>query len=191
MMNAQENKMADRAKVKAKLEAIAKTQGGTVTPVGDELHLAIPEGEGMTIILRFWDSRDTPMCTTNYKAKGKEFTFDRYGVDDSFYFETITKLPQQVQEQRERVKASQARLALTESFDMGPIRLMLSPEALAAIVTKLKEGKTHTYHPSGFGTGYYFSTNPKVRMRFDTAKASAQLEKLVGAKVYVSQFDAD
>jgi len=193
MINATEKKMAkaDRSKVEAKLNAIATKQGGTVTAFHDELRLAIPEGEGMTIILRFFESRGTPMCTTNYKAKGKEFTFDRYGVDDSFYYEGLTKLPKQIDEQRERVKAAQARLALTESFDMGPIRLMLSPETLQAIVTKLKSGKTHTYHPSGFGTGYYFSTNPKIKNRWDTAKASSQLEKLVGARVYVSSYDAD
>lgn len=182
---------ADLAKVKAKLETIATKQGGTVTEIRDELHLAIPEGEGMTIILRFFDSCNQPMCTTNYKAKGKEFTFDRYGVDDSFYYEGLRALPKQIEEQRERVKTSQARLALTESFDMGPVRLMLSPEALQAIVDKLKSGKTHTYHPAGFGTGYYFSTNPKIKRRWDTAKASAALEKLVGARVYVSSYDAD
>lgn len=182
---------ADRAKIKAKLETIAVKQGGSVSETSEGLRLDIPEGEGMTILLRFWGDRANPMCTTNYKAKGKEFTFDRYGVSDSFYYERITSLPKQIEEQRERVKTSQARLALTESFDMGPIRLMLSPEALQAIVDKLKSGKTHTYHPSGFGTGYYFSTNPKIKNRWDSAKASAQLEKLVGARVYVSSYDAD
>ena len=184
--------MVDRAKIKAKLETIAVKQGGTVAEHGnDELHLDIPEGDGMTIVLRFWSNNTNPMCSTLYKAKGKTFTFDRIGVDDSFYYETIRQLPKQVEEQRERVKAAQERLANTESFSLGPVSLMLSPESLQTIVDKLKAGKTHTYHPSGFGTGYYFSTNPKIKNRWDTAKASAQLENLVGAKVYVSQYDAD
>lgn len=184
---------ADRSKVKAKMQAIAAKIGGTFTEVRDDMHLSIPEGEGMTIILRFFPGQDTPICTTNYKAKGKEFTFDRYGVDDSFYYEGLAKLPKQIDEQRERVKAQQARLANTEAFNLGPVSLMLSPEALQAIVTKLKEGKTHSYHPSGFGTGYYFSTNPRNRpSRYETpAKASPELEKLVGKKIYITSFDAD
>ena len=182
---------AVHSKVKAKMQTIATNLGGVLTEVRDELHLAIPEGEGMTIILRFFPNSDVPYCTTNYKAKGKEFTFDRYGVDDSFYYEGLRALPKQIDEQRERVKTSQARLALTESFNMGPVRLMLSPDALKAIVDKLKSGKTHTYHPSGFGTGYYFSTNPKIRNRYDRAMASPELEKLVGKTVYVSSYDAD
>lgn len=183
-----------RDNVKLKLESIAVKQNGSVTERGNDLILSIPEGEGMSIVLTFYSGPDSkPHCSTRYKAKGKEFTFCRRGVDDSFYFEGARKLPKQIAEQRERVQVSQARLALTESFNMGPVNLMLSPDALQKIVDKLKAGQTHSYHPSGFGTGYNFSINSRIRMsRFDTStKASPELEKLVGRTVYLSSFDAD
>ena len=180
-----------REQIKATLEQIAKTHNGHVSQNPGELSLFIREGDGMNIVLLFSDFGETPSCTTQYMAKGKTFSFDRLGVEDSFYFESVEKLPEQITQQRQRVKEAQAHLALTSSFNLGPVTLMLTPQRLQQIVDTIKSGKTHTYMPSGFGTGYYFSTKASIRSRWDRAQASPELVKLVGQPVYVSQFDAD
>ena len=180
-----------REQIKAALEQIAKTENGVLSEFSDELRLFIREGEGMNIVLKFYPSYAEPSCETQYMAKGKTFTFDRLGVEASFYFEGVDKLPAEVTKQRQRVKEAQARLASTAEFNLGPVRLMLSPERLQQIVDTIKAGKTHTYMPSGFGTGYYFSIRSNIRNRFDRAQASPELVKLVGQQVYVSSFDAD
>ena len=179
-----------REQIKAILKKVAQAQNGAMTEDSDKLRLSIPEGDGMEIIISFYSDADVG-CETVYSAKGKRFTFDRLGVEASFYFESVEKLPEQIAEQRELVKQAQTRLANTSSFNLGPVTLMLTPERLQQIVDTIKSGKTHTYMPSGFGTGYYFSTKASIRSRWDRAQASPELVKLVGQPVYVSQFDAD
>jgi len=184
--------MTLKAQVKAAMEKVATELGGFVSEAGSEIMLFIREGEGMSIILTFpRDENSEPYCETRYKAKGGEYTFDRRGIDASFYFHSVEHLPKQIAEEREKVKAAQARLSQSNKFNLGPVQVMITPERLQQIVDLLKAGKVYQYHPSGFGTGYTFTTTRQPYCRFETAKASAELVRLVGAPIYVSSFDAD
>lgn len=186
-----------QAKGHRELTKIAKSfPGATVVSDKDNYgepmaKLTVPEGQGVDIILTFYKGSKEPRCETRFRAKGGEYSFDRLGVEDSFYFEDWAKLPQQVSEQVARAKKRQEHLANTTAFNLGPVTLMLTPEGLDNIVKTLQAGKTYTYHPSGFGTGYYFSTNARIRNRFDRAQASKELVQKVGKAVYISSFDAD
>jgi hypothetical protein len=154
--------------------------------------LFIRIGEGMSITLTYYSPSEDPRCKTNYKAKGKEFTFDRLGVEDSFYYEGATKLRDQVMQQIERVKESQERLANTREFNLGPRTIMADQKRIDSIVADLKAGKSFTYRPSGFGQGFVFSTSPRNSNRFERhLKASKELTDLVGKALYIQSMDCD
>lgn len=189
------------------LQTLEKELGGKLTQAprsyhnsqGFEYKLTLPVGEGMEIQVylddkakRSNDQWGGHSGTVNYTAKGKQFTFDRTGVEASFYWgskgeDIVATLRKQV----ERVKEKQASFANRKEVNLGPVTLFMTLESIQRMVDTLKSGKTHTYQPSGFGTGYFFSVKPTIRNRYDTAKASAELERLVGQRVFISQFDAD
>jgi hypothetical protein len=181
--------------IQKKMEAFAKILQGTVTRTqgnkNTTLKMELPVNDGVEILLEFFGDSTSPMCTTNYKAHGRTFTFNRLGVEDSFYYETLAKLPEQFAEQVERAKERQAVLVKSQRVDLGPVALFMTDEAKQAMVDKLKRGETYCYFPSGFGTGYNFTISFR-RERFpENIKASYELERLVGQRVFVSSFDAD
>lgn len=181
-----------REKVTATLQALAPQHQGVVIPGPKDVMLFIREGEGMSVVFTFWNNDDeTPMCDTRYKAQGKEFTFSRRGLDDSFYIEKPEDIVNELPDQIQRVKEAQLRLANSKEFNLGPVKRFYTQDALNKIIADLQAGKTYQYQPGHMGTGYMFSTSPRIRNRFDRVTASPELVKLVGKPVYVSAFDAD
>lgn len=180
------------------MRKFAEASGGgevveTATKSGTQLRLNMPVGEGMSVILEFHGDGKNPWCETVYSAKGKSFTYNRVGVDDSFYFESVAKLPEQLAEQLERVKKSQERLKDTREFSFGPTSRMMSEQQIKDMVALLKTGKTYTVTPAGFGTGYVFTIrfHPDHRRYYSNLKASYELERLVGQRVFISTIDCD
>ncbi len=173
------------------LQKVAADMGGSVESFNDTDTLKLPVGEGMEIKLSYFRDEQPPNCCTNYTAKEKHFTFDRYGVDDSFYYDSLKELPGQIEEQIERVKKSQERLANMAEFNLGPRTKMFTREDLDKMVETLQSGQVYSVRPAGFGRGYTFCTNPRIRNRYDSAQASQELVLLVGKPVYVSTFDCD
>lgn len=100
--------------------------------------------------------------TTFSSSKG-ERCFDRLGVEDSFYIHRSDKIKDanvKILEQLEKIKTSRERLNLSESIPGIPF--MVTPDTKAVITAKLLEGKSHTFMPSGFGTGYVlYSRGPR------------------------------
>lgn len=181
-----------REQVTATLQTLAAQYSGVVIPGNQDVMLFIREGEGMSLVFTFWTDDDVaPACDTRYKAQGKEFTFSRRGIDDSFYISKASDIEKELPEQINRVKEAQARLASSKEFNLGPVSRFFTPDVLNKIIADLQAGRSYQYMPGGFGTGYTFSTNPRIRNRFDRATASPELVKLVGKPVYVSAFDAD
>jgi hypothetical protein len=184
--------------VQEQMEDFARTMVSDTTKVtrttdtngaNPTLTMQLPVGDGMEIKMTF-SGKGHPYCSTIYKAQGTSFSFDRLGVEDSFYFESLDALPKQFMEQLERVRAAQHRLAKSTKCNLGPVTLFMTQESIDKMLETLKAGKVHVYHPSGFGTGYQFSIR-NISNRYDRAKASKELELLVGHKVYVTAFDAD
>ena len=179
--------------VQEKMEEFAREIPPTTverSPSGNSetLTMSLPVGDGMRIEMTF--SGKYVHCETRYKAAGSEFSFDRLGVEASFYFESLETLRKQFQEQVERVREAQQRLARSTKCNLGPVTLFMTQESIDKMIATLKAGKVHSYHPSGFGTGYQFSIR-NISNRYDRAKASKELELLVGHKVYITAFDCD
>lgn len=182
------------------MRKFAKENGGgeltekkaVVTGDSHRLVLNMPVGEGMSLIIDFY-STGSIICETTYKAKGKEFTRHRIGVDDSFYYESVAKLPAEFANQLKIVKEAQARLADTKEVNLGPTTRMMSEKQIADMVATLKAGKTFSVTPAGFGTGYSFTIrfNKDHQRWYGHLKASFELERLVGQRVFVSSFDCD
>lgn len=185
--------------VQEQMEDFARTLPADVTNVSrttdnhggnPTLTMVLPVGDGMEIKMTFYD-KGNPHCTTVYKAHGTSFSFDRLGVEDSFYFESLDKLHKQFNQQIDRVREAQQRLAKSKRMNLGPVTLFMTQESIDAMVAKLKKGETYCYFPSGFGTGYNFTIRFRKQRYQENIKASYELEQLVGQRVFISSFDAD
>jgi hypothetical protein len=93
-------------------------------------------------------------------VKGRK-TFDRTGVEDSFYIEaedTLAAASAKVQEQINRIAESRARL--TRSVTVPHYGYNLTLERLAEHQLTLRKGGRVQLAPAGFGTGHTFSMRP-------------------------------
>ncbi|MBI4471438.1 MAG: hypothetical protein HY646_02145 [Acidobacteria bacterium] len=122
--------------------------------------------------------------------KGR-FSFDRRGVEDSFYVDvgdTVESVDQKIAEQLERVEEARRRLARSVTVPGLPRPFELSPETLSTYREHLKAGRPVSLTPSGFGIGY--SISPR---RSSYAKpASPALAAFFGTgPLFVSEMDCD
>lgn len=86
-------------------------------------------------------------------------SFDRYGVEDSFYVmhdTTLDELRAILMEQVARV--AKAREVSARSIDVPGLPYSVTPEGKQQIAEKLQKGSSHTWHPRGFGTARRIST---------------------------------
>jgi len=139
--------------------------------------------------------------TTNFETKDGRRTFDRRGVDDSFYwkgysfFKRATKRPladvkQILDEQLERIAKS--RTFHETALKVPQIGHSVSPDALTTYKAKLKAGKHITFTPSGFGTGYNVVTRKPARPWWGVQRATPELEKFFDhSPLWVESFDCD
>ena len=135
--------------------------------------------------------------TTRFKSAGVWYSFDRIGVDSSFYLaedgdweEPFEKVNEVLKKQFERI--AQSRERLERSKPVPGIGFMLTPERIEKISRTLKAGGTETLMPSGFGTGYQL-IGKKVRAgQWGPQIASKALKDFFKVPVlYVQSFDAD
>jgi hypothetical protein len=129
---------------------------------------------------------------TNFKTARGSFTFDRTGVEDSFYIpneiDVTAKLHSTIQSQIERVGLSRERHNNSETVPGLNGGFLVTPEKKTEIATLLREGKTHTFYPSGFGTGYQVS----IRLRNRMAHSNRILAEFLGLPmVYVETMECD
>lgn len=149
-----------------------------------------------TIELRF----DQTGCGhTNFDMRedqyGRQFwsTLDRRGVEDSFYHLPLYKgdktkynLNKILVEQLERVAECLA--ARTTAISVPGIPFTVQPERLVRLKQELSKGRSISFMPSGFGTGYNISPKPQHGAK----RASAEMQKFFGvAPLFISTFDAD
>jgi hypothetical protein len=139
--------------------------------------------------------------TTNFDTKLGRRTFDRRGVDASFYWlphdyerkrgkrATKESLNAVIPEQLRRIAESRARFET--AVPIPEIGHTIQPAELEKLRAELNRGGTRSFHPAGFGTGYVLTTAAK-RARW-AKPASAALTAFLNVKraVYVETFDAD
>jgi hypothetical protein len=143
-----------------------------------------------TIEMRF---SQTGSGTTNFrKSDGAWLTFDRRGVEASFYHQPLWKgdkvkslnaiVKEQIQRVAERLKYYETAL------EVPTIPFTISPSRKEDLIKQLRTRGSISFMPSGFGTGYTITT----RWVRDSRPANKKLEAFFGVgSLYVSTFDAD
>ena len=163
-----------------------------------EVDNLILEGDGITITIDL--GRDNYSLGTghvSFSTSQGTRTFDRRGVEDSFYIgnpqnygindelldpvEAANKTIKRFIE--EKIPASRAKIDQSET--LPGTSLLIDDEKRARLAA---DGKL-TLTPSGFGTGYVFS---KTKTRWGREATNAQKKALgVAGSLYVETFDAD
>lgn len=153
--------------------------GGEPTP---ELHFE-NAAEGVTIRISFWKDGEWMVASghTDFDTAQGRKTFDRRGIDDSFYVEegqTLEQVAETMNEQLEKVKASRERIANSVPVPGLPGSFLVTPEKREEISKLLNAGKTHSFTPGGMGTGYQLYTGRR-QSHFDSV-APKQLREFFG-----------
>lgn len=132
--------------------------------------------------------------TTEYKYEGMTYTFDRTGVEPSFYFGTRysskdKRLSEVVQEQLDRVRAKIAAIKSSGGYVNVPgTGFQITQKRKEELCANLLSRGTIQLTPSGFGTGYTFTT--KKYRYFEPA--TAEQKKFFGVQtLYVEMMDCD
>jgi hypothetical protein len=132
--------------------------------------------------------------TTEFKnAEGHWLSFDRCGVESSFYWKAWdykgadpVDIEAVVAEQIARVAKS--REYYKTAIKVPDVGFTTSPDGMVKLQRQLiTSGYVH-FHPSGFGTGYTVTRAP----RYGARRAKPELEKFFNlSPLYVETFDAD
>lgn len=125
-------------------------------------------------------------------------TFDRTGVEDSFYhlpFEhekgKKIDLNALVAEQLARIEKSRDYFKSAISVPGLP-NFTVAPDRVAKLKADLKKFGVITFTPSGFGTGYSITKKPTRGLRYGESRAKPELEAFLGhSPLYVSTMDCD
>jgi hypothetical protein len=132
--------------------------------------------------------------TTSFDTAQGRRTFDRRGVESSFYWQKMYDGDKQkydpnaiITRQLERIGESRARMVTAVAIP--EIGFTIQPEELTKLRATLRAGGHRSFAPSGFGTGYVLTTK---RTRFSKVATAALAKFLdVGRTVYVEKFDHD
>ncbi len=131
---------------------------------------------------------------TIYSYGGRKYTFDRRGIEDSFYHlplwggDESYDLNLIIAEQLDRVTKSLKIIA--KSIDVPGVPFTTTPERLEHMKKQLKSGGQVSFTPQGFGTGYIISYGAKHHS--DAKRAPKATEDFFGvSSLYISTFDAD
>lgn len=198
---------ANLGSVTALLETIAAPDGWTRTRTVERWHgcpdrqALVLAGDGISIKIvageldNEWAVADGHTSFTTCKG---ERTFDRTGVEDSFYVkptDTAAQVAATIAEQVQRVAESRERLARSETVPGLPGGWSLTPERKAEIAATLAAGRSHSFTPAGFGTGYnvYALIGAGRRPRFDAVRLPAETAAFFGVPgpLYYTTLDCD
>jgi hypothetical protein len=131
--------------------------------------------------------------TCKFKIGDGWRTFDRRGVDDSFYWKPLYKghevnLEETFEELFKRIAKSRE-FSLT-AINVPEIGHSVSPERLTTLKGELNKKGSISFYPSGFGTGY--NITKKTTRRFGVKRATKALEDFFGvAPLFIETFDCD
>lgn len=130
---------------------------------------------------------------TSFLHKGNWLSFDRRGIEDSFYHlpmwdgGDVPDVNVIITEQIERVAEY---LKVADTFIQVPdLPFTVTPKRLAELKKQLGSNKSVSFMPSGFGTGYMVA--PRKTDRRDKRATQATEDFFGVSPLYISTFDAD
>lgn len=133
--------------------------------------------------------------TTSFDTAQGRRTFDRRGVESSFYWmkqydgDSSEYAPPAaiIERQLERIKESRAKFAT--AIAIPQIGFTIQPAELENLKKTLESGGSRTFTPAGFGTGYRLST----KWSRSASQATSELQVFLGIRkpVFVERIDCD
>jgi len=127
---------------------------------------------------------------TEFTTSAGQFSFDRTGVEDSFYIrsdDTVPVTDTTIAAQIAKVISARARHLISEKVPF--VGHVITPERKTEITAKFKAGQSHQFLPSGFGTGYDCSVKP--RSRWATRAPQAMADFFGVATLFYETMDCD
>lgn len=153
--------------------------------------------DGVTIQIKFHHERKPSNFSsqasghTSFTTEKGIRTFDRTGVEDSFtvyYHDDLASVQAKLNEQLNRVAASRERMKAM--VNIPGMTFLTTPEGKAEIAAKLRSNKSHSFTPSGFGTGYRLYSG-RQQSRYDN-RAKPETEEFFGVSpIWMQQMDCD
>lgn len=151
------------------------------------------EGDGITMVATFFDAKaefGAVDGSTSFSVPGGRRTFDRLGVESSFYLNsdaTPAKFLEVIQEQIARVAKSRA--ASATALTVPGLGWSVQPAQKEEISAKLRAGRSHSFRPSGFGTGHTICV--RKRSGWDKRAPAATAEFFGVPALFYSEDDCD
>jgi len=145
------------------------------------------------IVIRHVDDEYAPGDGhTEFTTSKGSFSYDRHGVEDSFYVhaeDTAAVVDATVRDQIAKVIAARDRhlTSVTVPF----VGHVITPERKAEIQAKLQSGGVHNFMPSGFGTGYRVSIKRASAGRWGKAAPQAMADFFAVPALYYEEMDCD
>lgn len=133
-----------------------------------------------------------PRGIAGFRHGGKTFTFDRLGVEDSWYpmeygeekadtQKIFSLFAQQMDIARERYAAHLEREKAGTVVNFGPVKRTLLPEEIEKYRKLIASRKSFSLTPSGFGTGYRFYSGSGPGRYGQGMPASKEARELLAA----------
>jgi hypothetical protein len=133
--------------------------------------------------------------TCKFKVGDSWRTFDRIGVDDSFYWKPWDYKGAPKVDLKEVYSELFARITKSREFAKSAIKVpeighSVSPERLVTMKAELNKKGFVSFYPSGFGTGY--NVTKKSTRKYGVKRATKALEDFFGVTpLFVESFDCD
>lgn len=128
----------------------------------------------------------------NYTHNGGHYSYDRRGVEDSFYNgNRFDENPNdQITEQLARIEASRGRI--DDSVEIPVIGRLINKGTLEDVKQGFKKGAIYSSYPSGFGTAYNISPKRSKHAIDRAYRASEKLEKFFEhSPLYITENEMD
>jgi hypothetical protein len=137
---------------------------------------------------------------TQFKAETGWRSFDRRGVEDSFYHAKMYDGDDQSYDADEIVTEQLKRITESREYHKTAVAVpglpggswTVAPDAVEELKRRLKKSGHLSFTPSGFGTGYMVTKRPQRGLQYGETKATPELEAFLGhAPLYVHTLDCD
>ena len=166
----------------------------TIKQVGDDLHLKHAECD-LIIYGANQDVNDWGWPgSTNFTYEGSSYSFDRRGIEDSFYmggkhckYKTLEEAAEaqvlRVIERKKAIKEEGGYVCIPDTT------ISITNKRKNELIAQLKNTGVCSVYPRGFGTGYTFTT--RRQNRWDNPCSPKHCAFFGVTKLYYSTIDCD